>query len=203
MTREERLHRGRKILALLGWKVDTDRHAIQATEDFQRMFNLGPALVVDGKLGPKTYAALVICRDRKVAGKSDISEHFSVWEFKCKCGGKHETCRRIWVDRQIVQACEKIRTKIGPFTPLSTCRCDKHNAAVKGYKRSQHRLGFAIDFDVPQLTAKQMTALRVADAIGVGANGKVRHIDLRASGSPDNHPKASGDKANPYIYHYK
>ena len=43
----------------------------------------------------------------------------------------------------------------------------------------------------------------MADAIGVGANGKVRHIDLRASGSPDNHPKRSGDKANPYIYHYK
>ena len=44
-------------LAALGWRVDTTARLAQAVKDFQRGWNLGAALAVDGDPGPKTRAA--------------------------------------------------------------------------------------------------------------------------------------------------
>lgn len=197
---------GLRILKVLGWRSRTTEEFKRDIRHFQGMYNLGPWLEVDGVIGPKTYAALVNCRDRKAAGKSDISEHFSAWEFKCKCGGRYDDCDRIWADRELVAGCETLRKKIGRFTPLSVCRCPQHNKKVGGYKRSQHLLGLGIDFEVPELTYSQMAALGIFDALGISSNGKVRHGDFRASrrtyAPTDNFPKASGNTERPYRYNY-
>lgn len=200
-TRKEMEQQTTAALAVLGWRVDTATRRRQAVRDFQAAWNLGAALAVDGIPGPKTHAAAMESRRRRLAGDPDLSAHFSAWEFACKCGGRYGDCRRVWPARELIRALEAYRTKVGAFTPVSTCRCDRHNAAVGGYDRSQHRHGYAADLE-PELTAAQVRALRVAEAIGIQrATGKVRHIDLRASG-PDNHPPASGSLTRPYTYYY-
>jgi peptidoglycan hydrolase-like protein with peptidoglycan-binding domain len=189
----------KSILAYLGWRVNTTARFWQAVRDFQRMWNLGTALSVDGKVGPKTIAALRLSKSRKAAGKGDISANFSAVEFRCKCGGRYANCRRIWAHRNLVRACEKYRGKYGPFTPISACRCDSHNAAVGGYVYSQHRYGNAVDL-IPEGTANGVQALGVASGIGIQrATGRVRHIDLRHLG-PKNYPYATLSSPRRYYY---
>lgn len=201
-TRDEMAARVHRILTVMGWRTDTAARRRQAVTDFQGAWNLGAALEVDGVPGPKTYAAALASEKSRATGGGDLSAHFSAFEYKCKCGGRYGDCRRVWPARELVRACETIRERIGPFTPLSACRCPRHNAAVGGYDRSQHLHGYAIDFATPELTAAQMTSLRVAEAIGIQrSTGLVRHIDLRKSG-PDNYPPASGSLTRPYRYYY-
>lgn len=189
----------KSILAYLGWRVNTTARFLQAVKDFQRMWNLGTALSVDGNVGPKTIAALRLSKSRRAAGKHDISANFSAVEFRCKCGGRYSNCRRIWAHRNLVRACEKYRTKVGSFTPISACRCESHNAAVGGSSISQHRYGNAVDIH-QKLTGNQVQALRVASGIGIQrATGLVRHIDLRHLG-PSNYPYATLSSPRRYYY---
>lgn len=173
-------------LATLGWRVNTAARLDRAIKDFQRSWNLGPALKVDGIAGPKTNSALEVSLARKAKGLGDLSEHFSGWEFKCGCGGRWDDCRRIWPLRSLVQAAEAYRRVIGPFTPERACRCNRQNAAVSGAKNSQHLYGAALD--VPAvLPPNRLRDLKVASGIGIyrtSSHDVVRHFDVRhASGS--------------------
>lgn len=200
-TRAEMDSEARKLLARLGWRVNTTARYRQAVRDYQAMNNL-TALTVDGITGPKTLAALRESEKRRAAGVGDISAHFSAREFACKCGGKYADCRRIWAPRLMVQAAERARAIVGPYTPLSACRCVGHNAAVGGYSRSQHLHGLAIDFRTPAITPDRARAAGLASAIGVQRRtGLIRHIDERAYG-PDNYPPAPRNRSSPYVYYY-
>lgn len=182
-------------LKALGWRTDTAEHALQSIKDFQAMYNLsGAPLGVDGKVGRNTTSAL-----REAVKLGRISEHFKASEFRCKCRGKHADCHRISVPRATLVAAERLRTVIGPFTPISACRCPHHNDHVGGYARSQHVYGLAMD--IPAVaTPEQLRPLNVFSGFGVqGSTGKVRHVDLRHL-SPDNHPKAT--LKTPRIYKY-
>lgn len=187
-------------LGTLGWRVNTETRFLQAVKDFQRAWNLGPALVVDGIAGPKTNAALDISLGRKAKGKSDLSEHFSAWEFKCGCGGAWRDCRRIWPLRSLIQAAEAYRELIGPYTPERACRCKHQNAAVFGAKNSQHLYGAALD--VPALLPPdRLRKLRVVSGLGIYktlSHDVVRHFDVRhASGSG-----VAGTPAHPAAWDY-
>ena len=46
------------MLTALGWRTNTAARLTQAIKDFQRMWNLGAALSVDGIVGPKTRDAI-------------------------------------------------------------------------------------------------------------------------------------------------
>lgn len=75
----------------------------------------------------------------------DLSEHFSLDEFRCKCG-----CNQVIVAPPLIDALETIREFTGiPIQITSGYRCAKHNAAVGGESpNSAHLTGEAADFFV-------------------------------------------------------
>lgn len=163
----------------LGWRIRTANELKQQVANFQRGWNLGPALKVDGLVGPATSAAIRKSVARKRAGLSDASAHFSFSEFACKCGGKYASCTRIKILRVQIQRLERYRQLAGAFRPVSGYRCPDHNTAVGGAKNSQHMYGGSTD--VPQvLSWRKVRDLGVFAGIGyVGATGQVAHVDSR------------------------
>ena len=167
------------ILTALGWRTNTAARLTQAIKDFQGIWNLGPALKADGIVGPKTSAALRLSYARHKVGKPDISAHFRAREFQCKCFGRYAGCRRVWTPRRVVQLAERIRTVVGPWTPISAGRCSGHNAAVGGATRSQHLTALALD--VSRWENLSISKARALGATGIGYGGvskTVQHVDF-------------------------
>ena len=163
----------------LGWRVRTINEYEQQVANFQRGWNLGDALRVDGDMGPVTSNALRISIKRHRAGLPDASAHFSFREFACKCGGHFTSCMRIKILRVQIQRLERYRQDVGAFHPLSGYRCPGHNAAVGGAKNSQHMYGAATD--VPKEVSHQHVAgMHLFAGIGYSrSSGKVAHVDSR------------------------
>lgn len=64
----------------------------------------------------------------------DLSEHFSRWEFACRCG-----CGTGMVDPRLIDRLEATRRLFGRgITVTNGCRCPVHNRAVGGEARSAH-----------------------------------------------------------------
>lgn len=110
---------------------------------FQQAWNLGPALTVDGVIGPKTAAAAAEC----AAKDGRLSEHFRAEEFWCGCGGKKTGCQVLLVRRQLLRSLESLRAVFYPggLSIVSGYRCAKHNTAVGGAAGSHHMDGTAAD----------------------------------------------------------
>jgi uncharacterized protein YcbK (DUF882 family) len=69
-----------------------------------------------------------------------ISPHFKLREFECRC------CRRVMLSSRLVPMLEELRAALGrPLAITSGFRCERHNAAVGGAKRSFHLIGCAVD----------------------------------------------------------
>lgn len=179
-------------LKALGWRIRNDGDYMKAVEDFQRGWNLGDPLAIDGKAGSKTQAALLASRKRRLAGQGTASAHFSFVQFRCKCGGRYSSCRRIRVHRALLRALEAYRVVAGSFTPTSGYRCPGHNAAQGGASSSQHLYGAACDVPT-KVKWGAVARLRRFSGIGyVRSTGLVAHVDVRhlsgnntTSGSPD------------------
>jgi hypothetical protein len=176
------------ILYNLGWRVNTSARLTQAIKDFQAGWNLGAALSVDGKVGPKTSAALRLSEARRRAGRTTASANFSFVTMRCRCGGKYSSCKRIWVRRKTFQMMERYRKANGAFSVVSGCRCPSRNRAIGGSSTSRHLTGLACD--VPM--TRSVTWVRskgIATHIGWNyANGRrlVKHIDMGAGYSVNN-----------------
>jgi zinc D-Ala-D-Ala carboxypeptidase len=187
------------ILTNLGFRVDTAARFTQAVRDFQRGWNLGTALRIDGDPGTHTQDALTLSEARRRAGVPTMSAHFSFKEFQCKCGGKYAACRRIWTLRPHVQRLEQYRTKINrPVTVVSGCRCPDHNEAVGGARSSQHMFGSASDLTGPDRGT--VRSFRIFAGIGFAASDDgVRHLDSR---DLSGHNSTSGTPAAPTVWKY-
>lgn len=71
----------------------------------------------------------------------DLSDHFDKKDFICKCG-----CGIIKVDPSFLDLLERVRVRAGiPFFISSGCRCEDHNRAEGGSKRSDHLTGLCED----------------------------------------------------------
>lgn len=185
------------ILWAHGWKGAPSQ--TQAVKDFQAAYAIGPALVVDGIVGDKTYAA-VLAFD-KSGGK--LSPNFTAMEFQCRCRDRYPDCRRVWVKRSLLVKLEKLRAshyKNG-LKVVSGCRCEKHNASIPGaYERSQHRYGRACDIEA-RYHFNTIKALGLFSGIGYArANNLVVHVDVRADMGPDRDNFPVGTDANPRIF---
>lgn len=167
------------ILRNLGWRVRTTSEYTLCIRNFQAAWNLGTALVVDGKKGAKTDAALLLSESRRRAGKPTASAHFGFLEVRCRCGGKYSSCQRIFMKRSALQMMEKYRTKSGrPLTVVSACRCPSHNAAVGGTSTSRHPKGLACDVPA-RYSPATVKSWRCATQIGYSPSlRKVCHIDM-------------------------
>lgn len=187
-----RTFKPKDALVYLGWRIRNDDDFERAVEDFQRGFTLPglPALLVDGKCGPKTKASLQASYDRGKAGKTTASEFFSYREFACQCRGKYVDCRRIRVHRELLLGLNDYRRLVGPTSVVSGYRCVRRNAAVGGASSSQHVYGSAADIACKLQTR---AVLRLRRFAGLGhKGGLVRHVDVRhvsgvntTGGTPD------------------
>lgn len=111
----------------------------------------------------------------------DISRHFNRSEFACKCGCGFEA-----VDKELVKIAEKIRERIGPFTPTSACRCLKYNRSIGSKDTSQHVKAMAMDIPIPDDELREKVNIWLNDEILAGRGGigiydidKFLHVDIR------------------------
>ena len=189
----------RAMLKAIGFD-NAGRSYVAAVKGFQVGWNLGAALAVDGKVGPKTSAALRTSFARQRAGKPTMSAHFSYIEFRCKDGGKFPNCQRVWMRRSHIRRLEAYRAKIGkPIRIVSGCRCKDHNKAIGGAKSSQHMFGVASDID-GRLTVSQRQRLALFAGLGFKqSTGKVIHVDSRDKGG---HNLTGGSPTIPTTWEY-
>lgn len=183
----------RAALTALGWNSDDDLS--RAISDYQRGCALPgrPALLVDGKAGPKTQAALRMSLARLRAGQGTASEHFSYSEFRCRCGGRYARCATVRVHRDLLIGLETYRAAVRrAVTVVSGYRCPQRNAEVGGATSSQHVYGAAADVEY---AASDVAVRRLRRFSGIGRSAKtrkVRHVDVRhvsgnntTGGTPD------------------
>ena len=79
----------------------------------------------------------------KSTDKTQLTEHFNVSEFKCKCGGTHDTK----LDTELAEKLEKLRTALdcSKIVINSGYRCSAHDKNVGGSGTGQHVNGCAAD----------------------------------------------------------
>ena len=76
-----------------------------------------------------------------------------------KCGGFP-----VEPKEKLMRLADRVREAAGkPMIPNSTVRCDEHNRAVGGVDTSRHKLGQAMDFHIPGMSAAQILAIVKAD----------------------------------------
>lgn len=170
-----------RMLRELGWRVRTDGEYPQVVRNFQRGWNFGAGLEIDGVVGRFTSAALRESRSRLSSNLPTASAHFSFTEFRCNCGGRYPECQRIWVLRPLLVSLETLRNRFyrDGLAITSGCRCTQHNRAVGGASRSQHLFGAAADMPYAA-TAAAVSSMRVFAGIGRSARTSlVRHADRR------------------------
>lgn len=75
--------------------------------------------------------------------ESLISPHFKASEFRCKCGGTHDTL----ISEELIQKLEELREALGcsKINVSSGFRCIAHDKAVGGSGQGQHTKGKAAD----------------------------------------------------------
>lgn len=147
------------------------------TQAAVRRFQAAEGLGVDGIAGSKTQAALKdavwqnrFAKDNTVPSSGqppdktgtfwDSIKYFTRDEpyIACPCG----RCGGFPVEpaEKLMRLADAVREAAGkPMVPTSTVRCDAHNAEVGGVPTSRHKLGHAMDFVIPGLTAAQILAI--------------------------------------------
>lgn len=112
--------------------------------------------------------------------KTQLTEHFNVQEFKCKCGTNH----KIKIDSDLPKLLEKVMIKLNADKGniFSGYRCKKHDKEVggTGKETSSHVAGYAVDIrfykDGKIINSKEVT-LRLEDI------GHKKGIGYRCGGS--------------------
>ena len=108
-----------------------------------------------------------------------LSEHFSDYEFKCKCGN----CELVEPPKELIEVLEDVRGHFGkPITIMSGYRCEVHNKNVGGARYSKHKLGIAADIKVLGASPNDVQEYllnKYTDKYGIGRYAYFTHIDVR------------------------
>lgn len=111
-------------------------------------------------------------------GSVRLSEHFKVYEFRCK-----DNTDPIFVSQILVDALESIREHFNkPVYINSAYRNPAYNAMVGGAKNSMHMYGMAADIHINGVTPKQIAEFAetiMPDTGGIGIYDNFCHIDVR------------------------
>ncbi|MGL4853416.1 MAG: D-Ala-D-Ala carboxypeptidase family metallohydrolase [Phocaeicola sp.] len=108
-----------------------------------------------------------------------MNKYFKRKEFACKCG-----CGFDAVDAELLELATRVREFFGkPMVITSACRCPEHNTKVGGAKSSQHKIGKAIDFQIkdvsPKEVQKALDEFLPKDKYGLGYGKTFTHLDVR------------------------
>lgn len=121
--------------------------------------------------------------------KKQISEHFNVQEFKCKCGKNHE----IKIDETLINFLEMLFPVLGAKWCIvsSGYRCREHDKRVGGSGYGQHTTGRAADvcfFDEENKPISSKIVSCKAQDLGIPGIANINkkfnfiHLDTRTSG---------------------
>ena len=110
----------------------------------------------------------------------DISDNFSRYEFKCKCG----VCNQDAVDVKLIEVLERIRMEFNgsPIMINSGNRCEAYNKKVGGRPKSYHLRSEAADIVISGVipSTVYLTLRRIyPDSLGLGNGNTFTHVDVR------------------------
>lgn len=119
-----------------------------------------------------------------------LSEHFNVKEFQCKCGQKHVTK----INGQLVEKLERLYSALGAKKGIITSgyRCPTHDKNVGGNGNGQHTKGNACDIIFYDQDGKPISSKIVsckAQDLGFGGIANITneyiytHLDVRTTGT--------------------
>jgi len=129
--------------------------------------------------------------------KKQISQHFNVQEFKCKCGKAHDTI----IDNALVDRLERLYkiADCSRITITSGYRCPTHSRNVGGSASDAHTVGIAADimcYDKQGKLINPWLAAACAEQAGfsgIGVMSTALHVDVRNSSNYKN-PHWFGDE---------
>ena len=124
----------------------------------------------------------------KSTDKTQLTEHFNISEFRCKCGGNHDTK----LDTDLVNKLEKLYTALNCSKIMvnSGYRCVTHDKNVGGNGCGQHVSGTAADIVCYDNNGNKISSKIVSCAaqdIGFGGVANIdntytaTHVDVRTS----------------------
>ncbi len=110
----------------------------------------------------------------------DLSQNFSRYEFRCKCG----QCDCGTADVELVKVLEQLRAQFGhrKIAITSGHRCAEYNEKVDGWPTSQHLLGRAADIvmdGVEPSYVYEYLDKKYPRNYGIGKYDDFTHIDTR------------------------
>ena len=119
---------------------------------------------------------------------TQLSPHFNVKEFKCKCGGSHN----ILISDELVDKLEKLYAKLNCLKIIITSgyRCTKHDKNVGDSGTGQHTKGNAADTCLYEQDGQPISSKTVCCAAqDIGFSGianittayQYNHVDVRSS----------------------
>ena len=110
-----------------------------------------------------------------------LSDNFYSTEFSCKCN--YRDCKTTLIDLVLVEELQDIRDHYGKSVKINSAyRCDKHNEAVGGSNKSQHKLGTAADIKVSGVDPVEVAYLLdcwYPKWYGIGTYYTFTHLDVR------------------------
>lgn len=122
--------------------------------------------------------------------RKQLSQHFNVQEFKCKCGKTHN----IIVDNMLVDRLEKLYeiANCSKITITSGYRCPTHSRNVGGSANDAHTVGIAADimcYDKQGKSINPWIVAAYAERVGfsgIGVMSTALHVDVRNSSNYKN-----------------
>ena len=112
----------------------------------------------------------------------DLSPHFSLVEFACRCGCGYGL-ESSHVNQDLIDLLEAIRKMVArPVYVTSGCRCLLHNQTVDGDTHSAHLRGNAADVRIYPWSGHArfmlVSAAVLCHASGIGVAGSFIHVDV-------------------------
>lgn len=122
--------------------------------------------------------------------RKQLSQHFNVQEFKCKCGKTHN----IIIDNTLVDRLERLYkiADCSRITITSGYRCPTHSRNVGGSASDAHTVGIAADIMCYDKQGKLINPWLVAACAeqagfsGIGVMSTALHVDVRNSSNYKN-----------------
>lgn len=124
----------------------------------------------------------------KSSDKTQLTTHFNVSEFKCKCGQNHDTI----INPELPEKLEQLHKKLNCSKIIvnSGYRCTSHDKAVGGSGAGHHVYGNAADIVCYDQSNNKISSKKVSCAaqdIGFGGIANIdstytaTHVDVRES----------------------
>ncbi|MDE6833920.1 MAG: hypothetical protein K2J39_06735 [Ruminococcus sp.] len=124
----------------------------------------------------------------KSTDRTQLTEHFNVSEFRCKCGKNHDTI----INPELPEKLEKLHKMLNCSKIIinSGYRCPTHSVNVGGSSSDYHTKGYAVDivcYDTENNRISSKKVSCIAQDVGFGGIANIdgsytaTHVDVRTS----------------------